>query len=69
MINIFKLKQQKEFKTPDESSQVDTTVIPPNYLKEDKVRSVLINFLLDEIKVTHLDSGKIDYFITKCKAV
>lgn len=70
MINIFKLKQQKTWEKLDqESSQVDTIDIPPNCLKEDVVRNVLIDFLLNDIKLKNLDNTMIDCFIKKCKAV
>lgn len=70
MINIFKLKQQKTWEKLDqESSQVDTISIPPNCLKEDVVRNVLIDFLLNDIKLKNLDNTMIDCFIKKCKAV
>ena len=62
-------KSKKPEKTDSVSVQVDKIVIPPNYLKESEVREALINFLLDEIKVKNLDSGTIDHFIEKCKAV
>lgn len=70
MINIFKLKQQKTWEKLDqESNQVDTIGIPPNCLKEDVVRNVLIDFLLNDIKLKNLDNTMIDCFIKKCKAV
>ena len=38
-----------------------------NYLKEEIVKSVLIDFLLNDVKLPTLNSEMIDSFIKKCK--